>query len=59
MNLLRGFVYSYEEELVLRSSKPVEIILRLSAYYILQLNPFVPSAPFPYPMKTSENRKVF
>ena len=24
----------------------------------LQLNPFVPNAPFLYPLKTSENRKV-
>ena len=23
------------------------------------LNPFVPNAPFPYPLKTSENCKVF
>ena len=24
-----------------------------------QINPFVPNAPFFYPLKTSENRKVF
>ena len=24
-----------------------------------QLNPFAPNAPFLYPVKTSENRKVF
>ena len=26
---------------------------------IVLINPFVPNAPFLYPLKTSENRKVF
>ena len=25
----------------------------------IEVNPFVPNAPFLYPLKTSENRKVF
>ena len=25
----------------------------------IEINPFIPNAPFLYPMKTSENRKVF
>ena len=29
------------------------------ACIINQLNPFVPNAPFLYPLKTSENRKIF
>ena len=28
-------------------------------YFFLQTNPFVPNAPFLYPLKTSENLKVF
>ena len=27
--------------------------------YPVTINPFVPNAPFLYPLKTSENRKVF
>ena len=26
---------------------------------LVEINPFVPNAPFLYPLKTSENRKVF
>ena len=39
------------------------LIAKLAAYGFsgisLQLNPFVPNAPFLYPLKTSENLMVF
>ena len=38
----------------LSNNKPSEVILALGIF-----NPFVPSAPFLYPLKTSQNRKVF
>ena len=30
-----------------------------SGIYLSLINPFIPNAPFLYPLKTSENRKVF
>ena len=34
-------------------------ILYYGLFYALNINPFVPNAPFLYPLKTSENRKIF
>ena len=31
----------------------------LNTYDLPRINPFVPNAPFLYPLKISENRKVF
>ena len=40
-------------------SNSVVTTLKLCSKFRFSFNPFVPNAPFLYPMKTSENRKVF
>ena len=42
-----------------RMSTGYELIRFTIEYHFLSLNPFVSNTPFLYPLKTSENRKVF
>ena len=42
----------------LQSQLVNDLIDRLEDGFDIQINPFVPNAPFLYPLKTSENRKV-
>ena len=45
---------NYKRVSYLQSMKIMIVILEIET-----INPFVPNAPFLYPLKTSENRKIF
>ena len=40
-------------------SQVIEEILDVRRYFCVANDPFAPNAPFLYPLKTSENHKVF
>ena len=51
---LIGNLINYKRVSYLQSMKIMIVILEIET-----INPFVPNAPFLYPLKISENRKVF
>ena len=58
-NRFSGVFRGYKMGKLARNGLSVKVRIVNKVSCTLHFNPFVPNAPFLYPLKTSENRKLF
>ena len=54
---MTGFYIKFNDEL--KRVNWMMSVIRKTNYYFVHRNPYAPNAPFLYPLKTSENLKIF